>query len=600
LTALDNDPFADEMARLGTADLEPESPRQSSPIKWPHGFMLNDKGLWFDPGEDKPAVRLSGPFTVLGLARDPNGDGWSIAVEWQDRDHVQHHHFVPLADLIGDGTEVLKPLVAGGLEIHPHSDRLKKFKAALAGLNCGSRVRLVRRSGWHGDVFVLPHATVGQAAGESVVYDGKADAARYGEKGTLADWVEKVAKPSAGNSRLVLSLSTAFAGPLTDLLNDEGGGVHLVGGSSLGKSTALVVAGSVWGGGGRGGFTQTWRATGNALEAIARAHSGTLLALDELGELDAKEAGSTAYLLVNGQGKARATRDAEVRTRSEWRIMLLSSGEIGLGDKIAETGKRAKAGQLIRLVDVPADAGKGFGLFEDTKGHDPAEFSKEIKAAALRTYGTAGQSFVEYLADDPEATAEAAHQRIADIQRTLLEGIGETSGQASRVAHRFALIATAGEFARVALGLPWAEGEAVRAAAVCFDAWRGTLGGEGPGELVSAVEAIKAAVEKHGESRFRKVYDDGLPATDHAPIRDLLGYRLSREGEVLWGFTSTGWKEVLAGIAEAKGIARMMAERGALMASKNDKANRLHQRVDGRTVPVYAVKASALEQWGGL
>jgi putative DNA primase/helicase len=57
---------------------------------------------------------------------------------------------------------------------------------------------------------------------------------------------------------------------------------------------------------------------------------------------------------------------------------------------------------------------------------------------------------------------------------------------------------------------------------------------------------------------------------------------------------------VLAGIAEAKGIARMMAERGALMASKNDKANRLHQRVDGRTVPVYAVKASALEQWGGL
>jgi putative DNA primase/helicase len=280
--------------------------------------------------------------------------------------------------------------------------------------------------------------------------------------------------------------------------------------------------------------------------------------------------------------------------------MLLSSGEVGLGDKIAETGKRAKTGQLIRLVDVPADADKGLGLFEDTKGHDPAEFSKLIKAASLRTYGTAGPSFVEYLADDPEAVAEAARQRIADTQRTLLDGIGETSGQAYRVAQRFALIATAGEFARVALGLPWAEGEAERAAALCFDAWRGTLGGEGPGELVSAVGAIKAAVEKHGESRFRKVFDDGLPTTDHAPIRDLLGYRLLRDGELLWGFTSTGWKEVLAGIAEAKGVARTMAERGALMCSKADKAHRLHQRVDGRTVPLYAVKASALEQWGGL
>ncbi|MFC4170488.1 DUF927 domain-containing protein [Microvirga sp. GCM10011540] len=599
MTALD-DPFTDEMERLGAAEWETETPRQSNPIRWPNGYVLDTTGLWFDPGDDKPPIRLSGPFTVLGLARDSNGDGWSIALQWSDRDHIQHRHFVPLADLIGDGTEVLKPLAAGGLELSPHSDRLKKFKAALAGLDCGSRVRLVRRSGWHGDMFVLPNVTIGHAAGERVVYDGRADAARYGESGTLAAWVERVARPAAGNSRLVLALSTAFAGPLVDLLNDEGGGLHLVGGSSLGKSTALVVAGSVWGGGGRGGFTQTWRATGNALEAIARAHSGTLLALDELGELDAKEAGSTAYLLVNGQGKARATRDAEVRVRSEWRIMLLSSGEIGLGDKIAETGKRAKAGQLIRLVDVPADAGRGLGLFEDIKGQDPAEFSKEIKAAALRTYGTAGPAFVEYLADDPEAVAEAARQRIADMQRALLEGIGETSGQAYRVAHRFALIATAGEFARVALGLPWAEGEAERATALCFDAWRGTLGGEGPGELVSALEAIKAAVEKHGESRFRKVYDGGLSTTDHAPIRDLLGYRLSREGELLWGFTSTGWKEVLAGIAEAKGIARMMSERGALVASKNDKANRLHVKVDGRVVPVYAFKASALEQWGVL
>ncbi len=47
----------------------------ASGITWPHGYRLNSKGLWFDPGEDKPPTHLSGPFTVLGLARDPNGDG---------------------------------------------------------------------------------------------------------------------------------------------------------------------------------------------------------------------------------------------------------------------------------------------------------------------------------------------------------------------------------------------------------------------------------------------------------------------------------------------------------------------------------------------
>ena len=282
-----------------------------------------------------------------------------------------HRHYVALADLIGDGNDAVKPLVSGGLELSPHPDRLKKFKAALAQLDCRDRVRLVRHSGWHGDAFVLPHVTMGRTAGESVVYDGRADAARYAESGTLEDWIEQVARPASGNSRLVLSICLAFAGPIADLLGDEGGGVHLVGGSSLGKSTALIVAGSVWGGGGRGGFTQTWRATGNFLESVARAHSGTALILDELGELDAREAGSTAYLLVNGQGKGRATRDAEGRARAEWRIMLLSSGEVGLGDKIAESGRRAKAGELIRLVDVPADAGKGKGLFEDTKRLEP-------------------------------------------------------------------------------------------------------------------------------------------------------------------------------------------------------------------------------------
>src|SRR5215211_5643051 len=97
--------------------------------------------------------------------------------------------------------------------------------------------------------------------------------------------------------------------------------------------------------------------------------------------LDPREAGSTAYLLVNGQGKGRATRDADLRPRAEWRLMLLSSGEIGLGDKIAEGGRRAKAGQLIRIADVPADAGRGFGLFEDTKGENPADFAKQLKAA---------------------------------------------------------------------------------------------------------------------------------------------------------------------------------------------------------------------------
>ena len=150
-----------------------------------------------------------------------------------------------------------------------------------------------------------------------------------------------MARPCAGNSRPVLACSAAFAGPLNDLLQGEGGGFHFFGPSSVGKTTMLQAAGSIWGGGGRTGFSHTWRGTENGLESIARAHSGTTLVLDEMGEADGKTIGSTTYMLMNGAGKARNTRAAELRVQPTWRIMLISSGELGLADKIRESGLKS-------------------------------------------------------------------------------------------------------------------------------------------------------------------------------------------------------------------------------------------------------------------
>ena len=61
-------------------------------------------------------------------------------------------------------------------------------------------------------------------------------------------------------------LCAAFAAPLLHHTRSESGGYHFVGPSSTGKSTALIVAGSVWGGGGTGGYVRSWRTTANGLE----------------------------------------------------------------------------------------------------------------------------------------------------------------------------------------------------------------------------------------------------------------------------------------------------------------------------------------------
>jgi uncharacterized protein (DUF927 family) len=71
----------------------------------------------------------------------------------------------------------------------------------------------------------------------------------------------------------------------------------------------LLVGGSVQGGGGRNGSVQSWRATANGPEAIAELHNDLTLFIDELSQMDAREAAETTYLLGNGSAKTRMSRN---------------------------------------------------------------------------------------------------------------------------------------------------------------------------------------------------------------------------------------------------------------------------------------------------
>ncbi len=143
----------------------------------------------------------------------------------------------------------------------------------------------------------------------------------YGQKGTLDEWRAEIAGRATGNSRLILGQSLMFSGPIFGLFESEPIGIHLVSLSSTGKPTVTVSAGSVWGGGGRNGFAQSWRATSNGLEGIAKAHSGTALCLEEIGEVDAKEVGSIAYMLTENVDEVREYVSRRIKALMEqWGI----------------------------------------------------------------------------------------------------------------------------------------------------------------------------------------------------------------------------------------------------------------------------------------
>lgn len=82
------------------------------------------------------------------------------------------------------------------------------------------------------------------------------------------------------------------------------------------------------------------------------------LMLDEIREVDGREAGNIAYMLANGQGKARARTDGSVRETNRWNLLFLSTGELSLVEHAANAGERTYAGVEVRMIQIPSDSGK--------------------------------------------------------------------------------------------------------------------------------------------------------------------------------------------------------------------------------------------------
>ena len=213
----------------------------------------------------------------------------------------------------------------------------------------------------------LPNETIGPRGAERVILDAAA-LGPYEARGSLEDWKEGVGALARGHALPILAISAALAGPLLHLAGQEGGGLNIFGGSSKGKTTILQAAGSVWGRGGSPGYVRAWRATANGLEGAAASASDTALVLDELGVLEARDAQAAVYGLANGAGKARAARDGSLREPKSWRVLILSTGEVPIETKLAEEkGRKARAGQLVRMLDIPAERGAGFGVFDSRR-----------------------------------------------------------------------------------------------------------------------------------------------------------------------------------------------------------------------------------------
>ena len=426
-----------------------DDPQLNEPMIYADGrFELYHDGLFFVKyNDDDPAnitfkfkAFVCSPIEVIAKTRDTSSGTWGRLLQWRDDDGVLHTWSMPLSLLQGDAREYRRELASQGLNITTNGKQRNYLDTYIQDYPIHKRALCVDKLGWHDGQYILPDGAIGGDGKQLIVYQSAhAINSTIAQQGTLAQWRDELCKPLAEQSRFVFSIACAFAGQLLELLDDDGGGFHLLGSSSMGKSLSLKTASSVWGK--PDSYTKTWRSTDNALEGTASEHNDSFLPLDEISECDPRIVGNSVYMLANGKGKGRSTTTGHNRTAKTWRIIFLSNGEESLQNFMAQAGQKTNAGIEVRVAHIDADAGQGLKTFDSLVLADTgAAQADRIKELSHTYYGVAGTAWLEHITNDKAATTATARQLVSDF----MSKYSDLAPQAHRVAKRFAIVAAAG------------------------------------------------------------------------------------------------------------------------------------------------------------
>lgn len=535
-------------------------------------------GVWyFETDNDGNIVktRVCSPVYVEAVTFDGQENNYGRLLRFRTTAGNWREWAMPMEMLKGSGDELRGELLSMGVEIQPGGKAKNLLSMYLQSNPPKKQIRCVLQVGWCGNAFVLPDKVYGEDADKVIFQSSDINHAEYIQHGTLKAWQAGIASRAIANPVLMIAISSAFAGALLKKTNAESGGLHFVGESSTGKSTCGIAACSVWGG---ENYKRSWLTTANGLEGAAMLFNDGLLVLDEIGECDPKDVGNIIYALGNGKGKQRANRSGAAREVRSRRCFVLSTGEVTISTRMNEAGQRSRAGQEVRLLDLPVD--RKFGIFDELHGfRSGAELSDSIKTEAEINYGVAGRAYLEKLIQDTRNFGEMLGQ-IKDSNLLKIEG---AQGQHRRAAARFALIALAGELATEYGITGWPESAATIAAIEGFRIWCSTRG-QGNNEKRQILTQVLEFIERHGDSRFSDINGTDISIRERAGWHDTAG---------LYFFTSGGMREALKGYDFTRSL-DVLASIGVLRVSSEKGKRSIQRKVHGRNTRLYEINANQL------
>jgi hypothetical protein len=198
--------------------------------------------------------------------------------------------------------------------------------------------------------------------------------------------------------------------------------------------------------------------------------------------------------------------DASARNVGNWLLNFLSNGELTINDKIQETGKyTVHVGQQVRVIDLPIDAGIGQDLYQNKHGYgDSARLSDDLGSSCQKYYGSPLRAFLTaFCGSNPSEKMQHVALICERAQKFVDKNSPEgASGQVRRVCRKFALIASAGEFAIECGILPYEKEDVWKAAEQWFEIWLSQRDSIGDLEIHKVLKRVQDHFAVESEQRY--------------------------------------------------------------------------------------------------
>lgn len=540
-----------------------------------HSIGSYHSGVWFFNANDTnvKGELVCTPITIEAITCDASENNFGLLLEIKNPFGKLRKWAMPMELLSGSGEPARAILLSFGVRIFHN----KLLNAYLTKSTPTKKSLCTPQLGWFDNLFVLPDYTYGSCAQHDVVFQTASEPISiYSVKGTLNNWRNEISAFAIGNPLLTTSICCAFSGALIEPCHAESGGLHFHGDSSTGKTTLVQVACSVWGG---TNFMRSWRATANGIEGAVSMFNSTLLALDEISECKPAEVGQIIYALGNGQGKQRASKTGAAKAVARWKTAVISSGELTTSATVELAGENAKAGQSVRLIDISAQ--RSYGAWDNLNGFNSGStFSEHLKAQSALNYGSAGREFVVRLVNEKQDLSS----KLQEIINKPEFNTDEATGQAKRVAKRFALLALAGELSTSYGITGWESGYATKVMSEMFQQWVKSTG-KAPLEKQQIIQQLLNYIECYGDSRFSNINSSPMDRF----INERSGWwKISDNGDRVFLFNATALRSATKGY-DFKRVIKALTEEGILIFKEKNQHGGDRVRINGQQIRVYPI-----------